>query len=223
MSGVIIRYVSPAFGQLTAIEQNMEGEYRSLHSSVLKNAEQVAFYRGAEWEREKINNSFDQLFTHRTMILRKQFWMGIFDSMLVKYGAVMVGYAILGLPVFGPGSKEYLEKVGTDPSKITRDYVRNSSLLINLSKAIGKIVVSYKEVQSLAGYTSLVYEVKEVLDDLKEDTYQRNMIDKFSEKYEFKKRGVYHEQDHIKFVNVPLITPNGDELVESMNFEIKRG
>jgi ATP-binding cassette subfamily D (ALD) protein 3 len=29
--------------------------------------------------------------------------MGVFDSMLVKYGAVMVGYSILGLPVFGPG------------------------------------------------------------------------------------------------------------------------
>ncbi len=31
-------------------------------------------------------------------------YMGVFDSMLVKYGAVMVGYAVLGLPVFGPGA-----------------------------------------------------------------------------------------------------------------------
>ncbi len=30
--------------------------------------------------------------------------MGVFDSMLVKYGAFMVGYGVLGLPVFGPGS-----------------------------------------------------------------------------------------------------------------------
>lgn len=27
--------------------------------------------------------------------------MGVFDSMLVKYGAFMVGYGVLGLPVFG--------------------------------------------------------------------------------------------------------------------------
>lgn len=40
--------------------------------------------------------------------MTKRLYMGTFDSMLVKYGAVMVGYAILGLPVFGPGSKEYL-------------------------------------------------------------------------------------------------------------------
>lgn len=70
--------------------------------------------------------------------------MGIFDSILVKYGATMVGYAIVGLPVFGPGSQEYLSKIGTDPSAMTRDYVRNSSLLINLAKAIGRLVISYK-------------------------------------------------------------------------------
>ena len=31
--------------------------------------------------------------------------MGFFDSMLVKYGAVLVGYAVVGLPVFGPGKE----------------------------------------------------------------------------------------------------------------------
>ena len=72
--------------------------------------------------------------------------MGIYDSMLVKYGAVMVGYAVLGLPVFGPGKEKYLKMVGNDPARITKDYVRNSSLLINLAKAIGRIVVSYKEI-----------------------------------------------------------------------------
>mgnify|MGYP006912537399 FL=1 len=80
--------------------------------------------------------------------------------MLVKYGAVLIGYAIVGLPVFGPGSAEYLKNIGTDPSVITRDYVRNSSLLINLAKAIGRLVISYKEIQQLAGYTTLVYEMK---------------------------------------------------------------
>lgn len=72
--------------------------------------------------------------------------MGTFDGMLVKYGAVLIGYAVLGLPVFGPGSKQYLERIGNDASAITRDYVRNSSLLINLAKAIGRLVISYKEI-----------------------------------------------------------------------------
>ena len=53
------------------------------------------------------------------MVLGKKFWMGIIDAMLVKYGAVLVGYAILGLPVFGPGSAKYIQEMNSDPSKIT--------------------------------------------------------------------------------------------------------
>jgi len=37
-----------------------------------------------------------------------------------------------------------MKKVGSDASQITNDYIRNSSLLINLAKSIGKLVISYK-------------------------------------------------------------------------------
>mmetsp|Transcript_12668 Transcript_12668/g.1904 ORF Transcript_12668/g.1904 Transcript_12668/m.1904 type:complete len:86 (+) Transcript_12668:965-1222(+) len=84
--------------------------------------------------------------------------MGIFDSMITKYGATMTAYFILGLPVFGPNREKYLLKVGGNSSVITKDYIRNMSLLTNLSKAIGRLVVSYKDLQALAGYTSLITE-----------------------------------------------------------------
>jgi ATP-binding cassette subfamily D (ALD) protein 3 len=76
--------------------------------------------------------------------MNKKLYMGVFDSMLVKYGAFLVGYGVLGIPVFGANSAEYMEKVGADASVMTQDYIRNSSLLINLAKAIGKLVISYK-------------------------------------------------------------------------------
>ena len=102
--------------------------------------------------------------------------MGIFESMLVKYGAFMVGYAIVGLPVFGPGREAYLKSVGNDPAKITKDYVRNTGLLINFSKAIGRIVVSYKDVQNLTGYTTLINELNEVLHDLEDGKFRRTQV-----------------------------------------------
>lgn len=103
--------------------------------------------------------------------------MGAFDGMLAKYGAVLVGYTILGLPVFGPGSEEYLKSINNDATAITRDYVRNSSLLINLSKAIGRLVISFKEIQQLAGYTALVSEVRDVLTDLNKGYYERQLVE----------------------------------------------
>lgn len=121
----------------------------------------------------RINDKFYELVNHIKYVLYKKFLMGILDSMLVKYGAVMVGYTVVGLPVFGPGKEKYLKEISNDPTKITKDYVRNSSLLINLAKAIGRIVVSYKDVQNLAGYTSLIHEMDEVLKDLKAGKFVR--------------------------------------------------
>lgn len=64
----------------------------------------------------------------------KKLYMGCFDNFLVKYGAGIAGYTIVGLPVFGHKKEIYLKAVKNDPSIITKDYVRNSSLLINLAK-----------------------------------------------------------------------------------------
>jgi len=148
--------------------------------------------------------------------------MGIFDNMLVKYGSFIVGYGVLALPVFGPGSEEYLKRVSKDPMKITKDYVRNSSLLINLSKAIGRLVVSYKDVQSLAGYTHLVYEVKTVLDDFDKGIYQRAQVSKSA--IQLGKNGrIDNKSENIKFEGVPIVSPTGDVLVESISFEINKG
>lgn len=38
---------------------------------------------------------------HSEGIMNKKLLMGVFDSMLVKYGAFMIGYGVLALPVFG--------------------------------------------------------------------------------------------------------------------------
>jgi ATP-binding cassette subfamily D (ALD) protein 3 len=71
-----------------------------------------------------------------------------------------------------------LKKTAADPSQITRDYVRNSSLLINLAKAIGRLTISYKEIQELAGYTSLVADINEVFQNLRKGQYKRRVVDK---------------------------------------------
>lgn len=51
IAGVIIKNVSPSFGKLTAQEQTLEGEYRSIHTEILAHSEEVAFFKGQEWEK----------------------------------------------------------------------------------------------------------------------------------------------------------------------------
>jgi len=116
------------------MEQQLEGEFRACHTDMVHHSEEIAFYKGQKWEKSRVNESYKKLNLHSKSIIWRRLYMGCFDSMLTKYGAVLVGYSILGLPIFGPGRSEYLTKIGKDPSIITKDYVRNSSLLINLAK-----------------------------------------------------------------------------------------
>jgi len=221
ISGIVIRFISPPFGLLTAREQRLEGVFRTAHSSLVANCEEIAFYNGNSWEKNRISSALQTLVSHINSTLSKRFFMGTVDSMIVKYGAFISAYGVLGLPVFGPNRHKYFAKIGNDPSAITRDYIRNSSMLMNLTKAIGRIVVSYKDFQQLAGFTTLVSEMMDVMDDLGKGQISRTMVEGCP--YNNTTRGTYELCDFIRFEDVPIVTPNGDVLVEKLNFEIKAG
>jgi ATP-binding cassette subfamily D (ALD) protein 3 len=232
LSTGILRVASPAFGKLTAIEQQLEGQYRSCHTDLVHHSEEIAFYRGQTWEKTRLNASFKDLTSHSRSVALKRLYMGCFDSMLTRYGAVLCGFAILGLPVFGSNREQYLARVGSDASAITRDYIRNSALLINLAKAIGRLVISYKEIQHLAGYTTLVYEMEEVFMDLKKGKYVRVQVNQSKDQanggilkasLNDMNKGEILESRNIRFEDVPIYTPNGDCLVEKINLEIEPG
>lgn len=221
LSGTVIRYISPPFGLLTAQEQQNEGLYRACQSDLVNHAEEIAFYRGNNWEKQRVTKTLAIIVDHINTILNKRFFMGTFDSMLVKYGATMVAYAVLGLPVFGPKREKYLNIKGMDTGNITRDYIRNSSLLINLAKSIGRLVVSYKDLQSLSGYTTLLHETKVVLEDLEKGKHKRTMVE--GSEIDSSKRGKYQTSGFIEFINVPIVSPNGDVLIKSLSFKIEPG
>jgi len=92
-------------------------------------------------------------------------------------------------------------------SGITRDYVRNSHILINLARAIGQLILLYKNVTQLAGYTARVAELREVL------------VQYSKEEGKGLGEGVYVENsDFISFEDVSIISPDEIPLLERTVF-----
>jgi len=56
--GFVIGKLSPAFGTLMSKEQQLEGEYRQLHSRLRSHSESVAFYGGQDREASHIKQRF---------------------------------------------------------------------------------------------------------------------------------------------------------------------
>ena len=138
VSGFLLRKLTPTFGKMIAVEQQLTGEYRSCQSDIVNFSEEIAFLKGNNFEKKKLNEAFNNLISQNEYILEKRLFMNSFDGILIKYGSVIGGNIVVGLPVFGHNRLKYLKSIGKDTGKMTRDYVRNSSLLIDLGSAIGR-------------------------------------------------------------------------------------
>ena len=135
LSGFSLKFLSPPFGKMRAKEQILEGEYRSGHTDLLYFSEEVAFQNGSQWERRNISEKFANLTKHLRKIMLNKLYMGTIDHMLIRYAANIMGYTILGFPVFGDYIQAFKVKAKkVESATLTGNYINNSSLLINLSK-----------------------------------------------------------------------------------------
>ena len=98
------------------------------------------------------------------------------------------------------------------------------------AEAIERIMLAYKDISHLAGYTTRVsgleiyfffltvcLEMLNVFKDVQNEKYVKQKDEYAS------KKGVVQFDDFIKFENVPIVTPNGDLLAKSVSFEVKQG
>ncbi|CAH1763241.1 6692_t:CDS:10 [Entrophospora sp. SA101] len=199
---------------VTAIEQKLEGDFRFTHSRIITHSEEIAFYGGNNREKAVVNGSFDKIVRHVKKIYRLRFFNGIIDSVLVKY------------------STEFMGKMDADPTKIMEDYSRNSGYLVNLSQAIGRLILAGRDLTRFAGYTSRVAELFDVLEDVNKGRYERAMVVSKDSKEANVSRAVtpsdlkgkiIRSDGVIIFEKVPIITPNYDVLVKELSFKVQTG
>jgi ATP-binding cassette, subfamily D (ALD), member 3 len=100
-------------------------------------------------------------------------------------------------------------------------------MLVKLAEAIGRLVLAGRDMTRLAGFTARVTEIMTVLNDLNKGHYVRTMLtdnNSLKEKKLVPNSGRIITKDNvIKFDKVPLVTPNGDILVEELSFEVTSG
>merc|ERR1719362_2436755 len=84
---------------------------------------------------------------------------------------------------------------------------------------------SYKEVMEVSGYVARVCEMLEVFEDVSNDKYVKNISEANKDliaEYDKMKASTVIEKT-LKFEDVPIVTPNGDVLVKSLDMELKKG
>ena len=96
------------------------------------------------------------------------------------------------------------------------------SLLVSAADATERLMSSWKEITELAGYTFRVSEMVTIFSDLQSGKYVKNVGEAASAVLK-SKGDVIDGADIISLDCVPIVTPNGDMLVQELSFTIRPG
>ncbi|KAJ3079292.1 hypothetical protein HK102_003876 [Quaeritorhiza haematococci] len=98
----IMRAITPGFGKLAAEEAKLEGDFRTAHSRLITNAEEIAFYNGAHLEKSILNRTYNRLIKHINHVYKIRIAYNMFEDFIIKYSWSAVGLIIASIPVFFP-------------------------------------------------------------------------------------------------------------------------
>ncbi|KAI8337052.1 ABC transporter transmembrane region 2-domain-containing protein [Chlamydoabsidia padenii] len=220
-SGVMRKY-TPSFGKMVAEEQRLEGEFRFRHSRIIENSEEIALFEGQEIEKTVLDKSYYALIRHVNRIFRMRVPHSMLEDFVIKYFWGACGLILCSVPVFVKLEGMGLGSVGTR----TEGFITNRRMLMSSSDAVGRIMYAYKEVTELAGYTSRVVDLLDVFEDVKAGRYQKRLVSSVSTESNAKTlegRGEIKDSQDIEFIDVPIVSPNGDILVPKLSFHVKPG
>lgn len=236
LSANLMRVLTPPFGKYVAEEARLEGEFRSQHSRLIDYSEEIALFNGHEAEKDTLDKGYFTLIKHVNRILRRRLYHGVMEDFVIKYFWGALGLMLCSVPVFFMVPGRSLEGMGDR----TESFITNRRMLLSSSDAVGRVMFSYKEITELAGYTSRVASLLNVMDDIKAGSYEKRLVStsakadkepgvrggtEESKPYNnaalLKNRGTSVQSENIEFIDVPIVSPNGDILVEKLNFSVR--
>jgi ATP-binding cassette, subfamily D (ALD), peroxisomal long-chain fatty acid import protein len=234
-TAILLRKLSPPFGKMKAVEGRREGKFRGLHARLIANAEEVAFYGGADMERVFLDKGWSQLKKWMESIYTLKIRYNILEDFVLKYSWSAYGYLLTSLPVFLPawggmgGMLELSsEHDGRERSRM-KEFITNKRLMLSLADAGGRLMYSLKDLSELAGYTSRVYTLISTLHRVDANAYfpphcTHPELYSLSDVQGTIQKGF----DGVRLENVPIVAPSifpngGDELIESLSLIVHSG
>jgi len=210
-SGHVIRFFSPPFSNYIQETQKKEGDFRRSHSRLISHAEEVAFLDGAEREKEILNGKLNQLTAWSQYYFFRQFIQGVLDQYFIKYGASMIGWPVLAFP--------FLLAKDMEEKELVARYREADTLIQNASSSIGDLLMVYKKLQKLSGFTSRVVDLLHSVESGEgEEEEGKEMVTK--------NNGIVQtssNDDEIEFQNVTVFSPDNRLLIKDVSLKIKHG
>ena len=153
--GATLRGLTPSLGKMVALEQELEGNFRSGHSRLIASAEEVAFLKGSEAERALLDESLHRLIGTQRWHALKRIRKSIVDN-ITKFQGLLIGGCFVHVPFLARKSAEAAERIS--------DFRATEELMLRCGSAFSEIMLLGKSLDELAGYTSRIVEMFRALE-----------------------------------------------------------
>eukprot|EP01097_Dermamoeba_algensis_P003925 TRINITY_DN2647_c0_g1_i1.p1 TRINITY_DN2647_c0_g1~~TRINITY_DN2647_c0_g1_i1.p1 ORF type:complete len:780 (-),score=216.90 TRINITY_DN2647_c0_g1_i1:143-2449(-) len=176
LTAKLFKMLTPPFGKLAAKKAELEGNWRYCHSRLITNAEEVVFYGGEEIEKSQLYKCYTNLINHLNYVYFRRSFYNMIEDYLMKYTWNATSLVMIAIPVFTsilPGQTESNEQA---VSERTGDFITVRKLLMSTAKAVEKIMMAYKDISVLAGYTARVHNMITVFEDVKAGKFQKKTL-----------------------------------------------
>ncbi|KAJ0547205.1 putative ABC-type fatty-acyl-CoA transporter [Helianthus annuus] len=212
-AGATIRNFSPAFGKLMSEEQQLEGEYRQLHSRLRTHAESIAFYGGETRESSHIQQKFKSLVRHLKKVQHDHWWFGMVQDFLLKYLGATVAVILIIEPFFSGTLRPDTSTLGR--AEMLSNLRYHTSVIISLFQSLGTLSISSRRLNRLSGYADRIHELMAVSRELSPKDVP-SLQRRGSKNY-------ITQADYIEFDKVKVVTPSGNVLVEDLTLKVESG
>lgn len=207
VSNFLLKMIQPNFTMLTMKRSSLESWFRSLHSNIHSNNEEIALLRGQSTELTNLDYSFYRLVLFLNRENKARALYDLATSFIIKYTWGAAGLVLCSIPIFFQNKEAH--------NDVTADFITNRRLLLTASSSIGRFVELKRNIQQLRGVWLRLNNFNILLNENSEKAPQD-----VSEN----DNGIIEYNDSlIKFENVPLITPADQVLIPELNFELKHG
>ncbi|CAK1595610.1 unnamed protein product [Parnassius mnemosyne] len=231
LTGQLLRLLSPRFGALAGEEARMRANLRHAHSRLITHAEEVAFYGGHQVELGQLQSAYKQLVAQMTTVFNKKLWYVMLEQFCMKYVWSGTGMVMLALPILTARKSDDGSNEGI--SARTEYMTTSRNLLNSAADAIERLMSSYKEVVTLAGYATRVSDMLLVFGEVARGRCVRAVHTAaqhpgfqvtFRERQPVPLGKITYTNDlSIRLRNVPIVTPTCDVVASGVSLDLAPG
>ncbi|CAH1643977.1 unnamed protein product [Spodoptera littoralis] len=229
LTGQLLRLLSPKFGALAGEEARMKANLRHVHARLIAHAEEVAFYGGHKVELSQLQAAYKELVAQMTSVFNKKLWYVMLEQFCMKYVWSGTGMVMLALPIL---TATHSQRDGSSISDRAEYMTTSRNLLNSAADAIERLMSSYKEIVTLAGYATRVSDMLVVFGEVARGRCVRAVHVQPHAAFQVTFRDnspvpdgkiVYTSDLSIKLRNVPIVTPACDVVAAGVSLDIAPG